>query len=323
MSANVESMAYYGKVPWHGLGTEVPKGVSSCEMIHAAGLDWSVELKPARGSKEINKKKEFSRYEIVRIPRQGSDENEILFGVVSRKYHPLQNSEAFKFFDPIVGEGMANYETAGALGEGERVWVIARMPDVMKIAPSDECRKYLMLSNTHTGEGAVAVKFTAVRVVCQNTLMLAMSDGQKTYKVRHSRKMQERLRELTDLLAMTHEIFLEAEEIFQKMARLQVKQDRLYRFLDEVFPRTKEQRDEKKIPKRWAEVEDLYASWPDLQIEGVRGTLWGAYNAVTMFIDHGKAIEDELPDTRLERIWYGSGADTKLRALEVAKRFVR
>jgi phage/plasmid-like protein (TIGR03299 family) len=152
MPANVQTMAYYGDPPWHGLGTTVPMGATAEEMIRAAGMDWSVELSPARGARQINRKGEYSRYEVVRVPRPKTDEAEVLLGVVSRRYQPLQNIEAFEFFDPIVGEKKAYFETAGVLGEGERVWVMARMPDAMQIVPGDECLKYLLLSNTHTGE---------------------------------------------------------------------------------------------------------------------------------------------------------------------------
>ena len=97
---------------------QVPKGITAEEMIRAAELDWQVELRPARGAKEINGKGEYSRYEVVRVPRPNTKEAEVLLGVVSRRYQPLQNLEAFGFFDPIVGEKKAYFETAGALGEG-------------------------------------------------------------------------------------------------------------------------------------------------------------------------------------------------------------
>ena len=131
MVANVQSMAYYGEVPWHRIGTSVPQGVTAEQMICAAGLDWQVDLRPARGATEINKKGEFSRYEVVRVPRPATRETEVLLGIVSRRYQPLQNVEAFEFFDPIVGENKAYFETAGALGEGERIWVMAKMPAAM------------------------------------------------------------------------------------------------------------------------------------------------------------------------------------------------
>jgi hypothetical protein len=99
---------------------------------------------PARGAQEINRKGEFSRYEVVRVPRPNTTENEVLLGVVGRRYQPLQNVEAFGFFDSIVGERKAYFETAGALGEGERIWVMAKMPQAMEIVRGDECFKCLL-----------------------------------------------------------------------------------------------------------------------------------------------------------------------------------
>jgi len=128
MPANVQTMAYYGEVPWHGLGKPVSKGVSAAQMIREAGLDWEVNLRPAGSARPINSKGEFSRYEVVRLPREGIQESEVLLGLVGRRYRPLQNVEAFEFFDPIVGANKSHFETAGALGEGERIWVMAKMP---------------------------------------------------------------------------------------------------------------------------------------------------------------------------------------------------
>lgn len=319
MSANVQTMAFYGDTPWHGLGIQVPKGLPAEEMIQAAGLNWKVELRPARGARKINRKGEYSRYEVVRIPRPDLKEKEVLLGVVSRRYKPLQNMEAFQFFDPIVSQKTAYFETAGALGEGERIWVMAKMPDAMEIVRGDECFKYLLLSNTHTGEGSVVVKFTSVRVVCQNTLMLAMEDGQKAYRVRHSGMMQFRLSELADFLAITQRVFTQAEELFREMARVQMKEGRLEHYLDAVFPRTEPQKKKGQVPPRWAYVKEAFESRPDLQMAGVRGTLWGAYNAITRFEDYKQTLQEEQAEQRLERTWFGSSADIKFKALQKAK----
>jgi len=315
MPANVQTMAYYGKVPWHELGKQVPKGMTAEQMIRAAGLDWEVELRPARGAREINPKGEFSRYEVVRLPRLNTKETEVLLGVVSRRYQPLQNVEAFVFFDPIVREGKAYFETAGALGEGERIWVMAKMPEAMEIVRGDECFKYLLLSNTHSGDGSVIVKFTTVRVVCQNTLMLAMDDGQKAYRVRHSKQMQFKLDELAEFLSITQEVFLKAEEQFKQMAKVQMIEDRLEHYFEAVFPRTAVQKKKGEKPARWGYVRKVFETQEDLQLPRVRGTLWGAYNAITRFEDYKQPQQQEQPDQRLERTWFGGGADTKLRAL--------
>ena len=314
MPSNVQTMAYYGEVPWHGLGKAVPKGLAAEQMIRAAGLDWEVALRRARGAREINRKGEFSRYEIVRLPRPTTKENEVLLGVVSRRYQPLQNVEAFSFFDPIVGEKKAYFETAGALGEGERIWVMAKMLGAMEVVRGDECFKYLLLSNSHSGEGSVIVRFTAVRVVCQNTLMLAMEDGQKAYRVRHSKRMQLKLDELASFLSITQEVFLKAEEQFRRMAKLQMIEDRLDQYLEAVFPRSPVQKKSGEQPARWEHVRRVFET-RDLQVPGVSGTLWQAYNAITRFEDYRRSQQEEQPDQRLERTWFGAGADTKLRAL--------
>jgi phage/plasmid-like protein (TIGR03299 family) len=321
MPANVQTMAYYGEVPWHGLGKQAPKGVTAEQMIRAADLDWEVELLPARGAREINRKGEFSRYEVVRVPRPNTTENEVLLGVVGRRYQPLQNVEAFEFFDPIVGEDKAYFETAGALGEGERIWVMAKMPKAMEIVRGDECFKYLLLSNSHSGDGSVIVKFTAMRVVCQNTLMLAMEDGQKAYRVRHSKQMQFKLDELAGFLAITQEVFSKAEELFKRLAKVQMTEDRLEHYLGAVFPRSGEQKKRGEKPLRWGLLRQVFETQKDLQQPGVCGTLWGAYNAITRFEDYKRPQQEEQPDQRLERTWFGGGADTKLNALAKAAEF--
>lgn len=318
MPANVQTMAYYGKEPWHGLGTRVSKEVTAKEMIRAAGLDWRVDVRPARGSREINKMGEYSRYEVVRVPRPEKKEEEVLLGIVSRRYQPLQNEEAFEFFDPIVAEKDAYFETAGALGEGERVWVMAKMPDAMRIVPGDECMKHLLLSNTHSGDGAVIVKFTAVRVVCQNTLMMAMQDGQKAYRVRHSKAMHFKLDELADFLSIMQYVFIKAEEGFRELAKIQMAGDRLETYLETVFPRTEPQKRKGERPERWTTLKEMFEGRADLQLPGVKGTLWAAYNAVTRFEDYKTPKQEEQPEQRLERTWFGGGADIKLKALEKA-----
>lgn len=315
MPANVQSIAYYGEVPWHGLGKQVPRGITAEQMIQAAGLDWTVELRPAPGAREINRKGEYSRYGVMRIPRPNVVEDDVLLGLVSRRYQPLQNVEAFGFFDAIVGEGKAYFETAGALGVGERIWVMARMPEAMEIVRGDECLNYLLLSNTHSGDGSVIVKFTTVRVVCQNTLMLAMEDGQKAYRVRHSKQMQFKLDELSEFLAITQDVFLKSKEHFKRMAEIEMVEGRLEQYLEAVIPRTANQERKGEKPARWGYVREVFDSRKDLQLPGVRGTLWAAYNAITFLEDYRKPKQEELPDQRLERAWFGGGADTKSRAL--------
>ena len=196
---------------------------------------------------------------------------------------------------------------------------MARMPEPMEIVRGDKCWNYLLLSNTHNGEGSVTVKFTSERVVCQNTLMLALKDGQKAYRVRHSNMMQFRLSELREFLAITQEVFMRAATLFKRLAEVEMTEERLLQYLDAVFPKTPSQKKEGKEPPKWTHIRELLKTVPDLQWPGVKGTLWGAYNAITRFEDYKEPVQEEEPDQRLERIWFGSGADVKLKALQKAE----
>jgi phage/plasmid-like protein (TIGR03299 family) len=319
-------MAYVGTVPWHGQGKQVPPTVTAKEMIQAADLDWTVESRPARGTKStVNSrgKIKFSRHELVRVPRPNRKEEEVVLGIVSDRYKPLQNTEAFNFFDPIVNRKTATYETAGALGNGERIWLMAQMPGAIKVVLGDECQKYLLLSNSHTGQGSVIVKFTAVRVVCQNTLLMAMQDGQSAFRVRHSAQMGKRLDEVGELIATANKIYEEAAKCFQKLVATPVKnQQMLEEYLAALFPMTESQKEHKTYPPKWEHVTELFDTIPDLQISGVKGTLWAAYNAVTRFEDY-RVVKTENEANRLNRVWFGAGADLKLKALMEATRMAQ
>jgi phage/plasmid-like protein (TIGR03299 family) len=323
MPANVESMAYVGEVPWHGQGTSVPADVSAEEMIRAADLGWDVEKRPARGAKSTKNargQEKYSRYELVRVPRQGREEEEVVLGLVSDRYEPLQNTDAFQFFDPIVDRKTATYETAGALGEGERIWVMAKMPGTIEVVRGDDCMKYLLLSNSHTGQGSVIVKFTAVRVVCQNTLTMAMNDGQSAFRVRHSAKMGERLDEVSELIEAANQIYTQAAESFKMLAATKVKgRDMLHEYLAALFPKSEAQKRNETHPPKWDHVTKLFETADNLQLPGVKGTLWAAYNAVTQFEDY-REVKTENEANRLNRVWFGAGADLKIKALNEAMR---
>ena len=181
---NINSMMYTGEKPWHQLGTEVPQAVNSAEAIKVAGLDYTVakrKLKTVGGIEVPN------HFATVR-----TDTNEVL-GVVGNKYTILQNKGAFSFFDGIVGVKEAMYHTAGALGKGERIWLLAKLPDYIRTVGDDITEKYLLLSNTHDGTGSVQIMFTPIRVVCQNTLNVGISQGTNKVKLRHTMSIGKRL----------------------------------------------------------------------------------------------------------------------------------
>ena len=165
MSANINSMFYYGATPWHGLGTPVDQVATSDEAITAAGLDWEV------GMEEMETESGLSVFTHKATVRQ--DTRQVL-GVVGRRYEVLQNRDAFSFFDSVVGEKLAMYHTAGSLGQGEKVWILAKLPGEIVVGKDDVTDKYLLLLNSHDMSWRVRMFFTPIRVVCQNTAQAAI-----------------------------------------------------------------------------------------------------------------------------------------------------
>ena len=180
MSANVETMFYVREKPWHGLGTMVQEAPTSADALRLAGLDWTVEARDMwlnGGYEPIPGYKANVR----------SSDNKVL-GVVSDKYRIVQNADAFAFTDALIG-GDVHYETAGSLLDGKKIWLLAKLPD-SEIC-GDKTEPYVCFSNTHDGSGAVRVCMTPVRVVCNNTLNLALNTAQRAWSVRHVQEMKD------------------------------------------------------------------------------------------------------------------------------------
>ncbi|MFT7489811.1 MAG: phage/plasmid-like protein (TIGR03299 family) [Candidatus Promineifilaceae bacterium] len=312
------SMMYVGDVPWHGLGTKLDKPATAAQAIQAAKLDWEVEKRPLSYSNRDGHVIEMpDRYAVV--PGQGwMHQSQPTFGIVSKSFVPLQNREAFSFFDPIVGKGAAVYHTAGALGDGERIWILAKLPSQIRVVGDDITDKYLLLSNSHDGHGAVQIKFTPIRVVCNNTLTLALSQG-PTIRVTHSRDMHERLKQADRMLGIINERYDALAETFQNMVKVQMIDGLIGHYLAKVFPDPADPADEraaKRVHYERACAEHLYEHGAGVDIPGVRGSLWAAYNGVTEYVDH-RAMKTSN-DGRLNSIWFGNGYLTKARAFDAA-----
>ena len=200
--------------------------------------------------------------------------------------------------------------------------MLARMPDAIEIVRGDECMRYLLLSNRHDGKGSVTVKFTAIRVVCNNTLMLALKDGQNAFRVRHSRVMFERLAEIGEILSMARKMYEECGEIFKKMAKITLARNKLDKFLETVYPRTEVQKKAGKRSEKWDLIDQLLEETEDLQLPGIKGTLWAAYNAVARFEDYRHTHTPEDESARLKRVWFGAGAEAKFDALKAARKML-
>lgn len=314
------SMMYVGEVPWHGLGTRLSRPATSAEAIRAANLDWEVEKKLliAVGGMVMQP---TGKYAVVRKDLWGRTDCPI-FGFVGKDYTPLQNREAFAFFDSIVGKGAAIYHTAGALGQGERVWILAKLPGYIEVAGTDITDKYLLLSNSHDGNSAVQIKFTPIRVVCNNTLTLALRQGPPAVWVPHTKDIHKRLEQAKLTLGIIHRGYEEIEKAFQSMARVEMDEQRLRKYLHQVFPEPGNQEDraaaqEAARHRNWAAY--FFENGKGNDKPGIQGTLWAAYNGITEYVDHcRKPKSTQSDDRRLNSLWFGEGAQIKARAYRAA-----
>lgn len=320
------AMFYVGDKPWHELGTELKQPATAAQALAAAQLDWRVVKAPLYLFGKNRLLPAQGRYAVVPEDRFGTDECPV-FGIVGEQYQPLQNREAFSFFDPIVGEGAAIYHTAGALGQGERIWMLAQLPGDIVVAGREKVEKYVLLSNSHDGESSIQVKFTPIRVVCENTLTLALSYG-RTVRVAHLGDMQQRLEQARKLLGFMNETFRTLESRFNAMVAVKLNGEALEAYLQRVFPNPKDPDDHAAMKRaennrHWAGY--FFARGKGNNEPAVKGTLWAAYNGVTEFVDHCDRRQNPVvgPDPkRLQSVWFGEGYQAKARAYASAEEMV-
>lgn len=319
MPHNVQSMMYCGEVPWHGLGTPLDRPATAQEAIHAAELDWEVTKQRLFAGGAVPVK---DRFAIIRKDLFEKGEGPV-FGIVGSAYTPLQNRDAFRFFDPIVGENAAIYHTAGALGSGERIWILAKLPDNIQVVKDDITEKYLLLSNSHDGMSAVQIKFTPIRVVCQNTLTMALNYG-RTLRITHFPDIHRRLEQAHQILGIIRTTYSTIEESFKAMAKVMMDESRLQTYFKDVLPDPRNKEDEKAIKRvnEWrGEFRRLFEEGLGSKEKDVHGTLWAAYNGVAEFVDYRPTQSN--PSNRLKRIWFGQGAAVKVRAFQMAENRMR
>jgi len=307
MAHLVENMMYVGETPWHGLGIPIPEGkkLSIHEAIAAAGLDWEVEFRHLfakdRQGEELGI---LDRYAACR-----KSDNAVL-GIVGRDYTPLQNREAFEWFQPFLTTGEATIETAGSLKGGSRVWVLARIrAGEMKVGDADEIAHYILLSNSHDGSIPVRVGFTPVRVVCNNTLCLAHeSEASKLLRVRHTSRLIENLESIRDIMDLARKDFYATVEQYRTLMKRKIDMNDLERYVRVVFA----------LPGKGGRELVVNISY---LLEKGRGsemagrTCWGAYNAVTEYLNY---FRGKTQDNTINSLWYGDSSQVSRRALDVA-----
>lgn len=273
MPALVESMMYVREKPWHGLGTRVEEAPTSSDALRMAGLDWNVvqrNIQVCGGAKIQNYKANVR------------DSDGAVLGVVSERYKIVQNAEAFEFTDSLIG-GDVRYETAGSLNGGRKIWLLAKLPETEIVG--DKTEPYLCFTNTHDGSGAIRVCMTPIRIVCNNTLNLALCSARRAWSVRHTGDMASKMHEARVCLEMACAYMDELGQTADRLANTTVSRDKLGEILDEMFPITEDSTDREKqnIQKLKDDYMVCYFA-PDIM--KFRGTAWGAVNAMSDMISH-------------------------------------
>lgn len=317
MAHQIESMFYVGETPWHGLGKKLEGQVTTEQAIVAAGLDWEV------GTKKLKTEDGES---VSHVATYRKSDGRIL-GVVGPKWHPLQNKEAFAFFDPFLGTGQASIDTAGSLQGGKRIWVLANLalePSVIVPESDDIVRKYVLLSNSHDGTLAIRVGFTPIRVVCANTLAMAhYGNASQLLRIHHRKSAVETLDVVRDIMNVANQSFEATAEQYRFLASRSCSSADLEKFVKRIFSTRKsraivapgtEPKDDWKS-RVYPKVFEMFEKGLGNDLPGVKGTYWGAYNAVTEYLTHSRGKDAEK---RLDSVWFGDGAALSRQALATA-----
>lgn len=293
MSANVETMMYVGEKPWHGLGVKVKEAPTSEDALKIAGLDWEVIPKPIYDSfgHEI---------EGYKVNTRTSDNAPL--GIVTDRYKVVQNRDAFEFTDELLGHGV-RYETAGSLASGKRIWLLARLED--RLMAEEQMENYLVFTNAHDGTGAIRVACTSIRVVCQNTLNLALSNANRHWSCVHKGDIQSKLEEARYTLSSAERYMKVLEEEFGELKMKKVTDEQVAEMTDRLLQiefnnlynkaiktgkivdfkeRLRQQKFEDKLNTKRNDIITIYHDKPDLV--GTEKSAFRFINAVSDYVGH-------------------------------------
>lgn len=314
MSHEVESMFTVGAAPWHGLGVRLENPPTIADAIRLAGLDWKVSKVP------LCRSDSFAQIPMFATVRSS---DQLYLGCVGPQWTPLQNEQAFAWFDPFIASGECSLEAAGSLREGRHVWVLAKINrDPLTVTGDDAVEAYLLLSNAHDGSRVARCGFTPIRVVCQNTLSAAHAEGaSKLLRVRHTANIDLAMREVRDVINVMHGTFSASIEQMRSLARKGCNVDDLRKYVDRVF-RAKNADLTETDSERALKSDRLFDSIEPLFLKG-RGnrgeTYWDAFNAVTEYLTWERG---RTADNRLSSLWMGEGGQLADRALSEAVKCV-
>lgn len=321
MSANIKT---YGQLentekPWWAKSIEKvttwTKGALWQEVSEKSGLNWEAGFSPVytQSGRIVQGYRAIVR----------NDTQDVL-GMAKSKYHIVQPADGFKFFDECIGNGV-EYFTAGSLGNGNKIWVLAKLPYQSEIVKGDLIENYTLLSNSFDGSTTLKIMFTPIRVVCQNTLKMAEVSGNYLLNARHTESVTTKIKSVRGLL---NDLILKAQQTeydLKAMQKVTISDEEMVNFLNELFaPEKSETEISTRAKNTVQEIMNLTDNGKGTDLPGVKGTVYGLYNAITEYADHFKTVkgEKENPDKRFDSVMFGSSASLKENAFNKALQLV-
>lgn len=334
MPDNIGHMFYYGERPWHRKGMHLQQPANALEALRAGGLEWEVKLIPLRTAEEPPSHAP-QRMAVVRTDRASGTFGRVI-GVVHPGFRPLQNREGARLFDALIGQGKRVYHTGGYLGNGEVIWLLARLPVTIRVHGDDVVEPYMLFTNSHDGSIAIDFRLTTVRVVCQNTLNLALSGRKKAlaFKQAHQGSYEALLAKAEQFFQFSLEVASEVGNEFQAMNGVWFHVHRVQEFTDRLLPLPQrptplptDGRRLQQYEARCQAIEETRAAIQEVFTAGISNgvvvppaeeSLWGALNAVTAFVDHLQPIGGD----RYAHSLFGAGAALKQKAYRLAQSYL-
>jgi phage/plasmid-like protein (TIGR03299 family) len=318
------SFASHSEVAWHGLGQVVDKAMTSEEAIKLANLDYEVDKTKVFfncGNPECYNEIDgyFATYR--------KDTNQYL-GMVKSRYEVVQNKDAFGFFDAIIDQGEAIFETAGVLGNGERIFVTAKLPDDFEIK-GEKIEKYIILTNSHDGTSSVIAGLTNVRIVCNNTLQAALNGLENKVSIKHTSGVQDKLKEAHRVMGIASKYSQEVQSYFNKMADFKMDEGQIRNYIEKIMtpeylqvPRDKEEENEMstRLKNMIDSTLEFTMTHPTQTTDAAKNTLWGAYNGISGYFNFIKSFNNAEDKFRSQM--FGTGNTKMLKAFNEANRLI-
>ena len=311
---------------WHNLGQIVQDYPTSAEALKFAGLDYEVSKAPnihrLPDGKEVVSKSSFFTFR--------KDNGAILGDKLGADYQIVQNTDAFNFFDEIVGGDGIMYETAGAIGKnGERIFITAKLPDYIKVGNNDLIEKYLFLTTSHDGSDSITAAFTPIRIVCNNTLNAALQNCSNSIKIRHTQNAQDRLKQAHRVMGISNKLSAEIEQIFNHWSKVRITDEEVKKLVQIAMAPNKETLTnlQKGLQDELStcflnQCENVYEyafSSPTQQEATTKGTLFGAYNAVTGYFQNVRNYKDD--EAKFKSIMGGTAQIKAQKAFDLCTSF--